>query len=163
MNASGKYGMLYTYFLEVSKDFIDTTFRKMQIVRDRQRMYQYFFQKGILKEISKFNLAEKETERFPWRKDQVVNLEKLDILLSFHIIEILGRETKKKNGGSKVLQLVEYLVSSRNYLCHLPLEELERDMSQEEFDQTWEDTTDDLMLRFNVDRSFLERCRNKIR
>ena len=94
MNTSQNYGMLY----EVLKDFIDRTFRRMQVARDDQGKYEYFLKKGLLEKISEFDLAEKKKKkkRFLWHDGRKVNLEKLDILLSLHIITILEGESKKK-------------------------------------------------------------------
>ena len=52
--------MLYAYFFEVLNDFVDRTFRRMQVARDDQGMYEYFFQKWLLEKISEFDLAEKK-------------------------------------------------------------------------------------------------------
>ena len=77
MNASRNYGMLYAYFLEVLKDFIDRTFWRMQVAKDDQNKYEYFLKKGLLEKISKFDLAERKIERFLWHDDWKLNLEKL--------------------------------------------------------------------------------------
>ena len=74
MNTSWNYRMLYAYFFEVLNDFIDRTFRRMQVARDDQDMYEYFFQKWLLEKISEFDLAEKKIERFVWHDDRKVNL-----------------------------------------------------------------------------------------
>ena len=63
MNTSQNYGMLYAYFLEVLKDFIDRTFRRMQVARDDQGKYEYFLKKGLLEKISEFDLAEKKKKK----------------------------------------------------------------------------------------------------
>ena len=59
MNTSQNYGMLY----EVLKDFIDRTFRRMQVARDDQGKYEYFLKKGLLEKISEFDLAEKKKKK----------------------------------------------------------------------------------------------------
>ena len=60
MNTNWNYRILYIYFFEVSNDFIDRTFRRMQVAIDDQGMYQYFLKKRHLEKISEFNLAEKK-------------------------------------------------------------------------------------------------------
>ena len=60
MNTSWNYRMLYIYFFEVSNDFIDRMFRRMQVARDDQGVYEYFLKKWLLEKISEFDLAEKK-------------------------------------------------------------------------------------------------------
>ena len=128
MATFGRYGILYGYFLKVCKSYVyQKVHEELEVPTDGQEMYRYLDEKiSVLYECTyKDIIVEKN---FPWyikdrllNKDKILEEECLDVAMYFKIMELLK------------IKVPPYLVSQRNYFCHIPVAALQKGMSHSTF------------------------------
>ena len=134
MGSSEKYGRLYAYFLEVCRHFL---YRKlhheMRVPQIGQEMYEFLNRRLSDKFKKIYDAVLRDSEFLSDRdrnylspENRIINVSKLDISIQIKIIRLLKAPIGRRRW--------EYIASIRNYLCHIPNEELRRNMTQQEFE-----------------------------
>ena len=155
MDTSTRYGKLYSYLLEVSKEVIYQILHDhMDVPSTSKEMYDHFKSKKILQKILEWEYLSKKQKNILLPDNEEIDLRKLDFTIYYQIYSILDGNYQKG--------LLEYLRNLRNTLCHLSLVSLRNDFSKVEFEKKWRKTTKDFEY-FSVDTDLLERCQKNIR
>ena len=146
-----RYGKLYAYFLAVAKEVIYNKLRRIGFPNEGKAMYDYLHKQICRTAINNNEYLTKPQKEVLLPKDKVIKVKSLDVALYAKIIILLGREEK----------FMKFLINKRNYLCHLSLDKLEKDLTDEDFEKDWNMATR-YFKAFNVDRELLKRCRMDI-
>ena len=129
------YGELYAYFLDVCKHYVDDKIHtKMGLSKSGQEMYeelnrqlsdQWFETYEDIIESSKFFSRKEKLNLLP--KDKIIKEKNLDGSIYLKIMLLLGE--------SKDSELISYMLTVRNKLCHMPMVCLrEEEKSQDDFE-----------------------------
>ena len=114
MDTSTRYGKLYSYCLEVSKEVIYQVLHDhMDVPSTSKEMYDHFKRKNILQKILEWEHLSKKQKNILLPDNGKINLRKLDFTIYYQIYSILDGNYQKG--------LLEYLRNLRNTLCHLSL------------------------------------------
>ena len=161
MSSSEKYGRLYAYFLEVCRHFL---YRKlhdeMQLPHIGQEMYEFLnrqlsdkFEKTYEAVLRDSEFLSDKDRNYLSPENRIINVSKLDISIQIKIIRLLKAPIGRRRW--------EYIASIRNYLCHIPNEELRRNMTQQEFESKLYRLKRNLES-VGIDRDLLNSCERNI-
>ena len=157
-----RYGKVYAYFLDVCKHYLDDKIHtKMGLSKNGQEMYEelnrqlsdkYFeTYEDIIESLKCFSRKEK---LYLLPKDKTIKENNLDSSIYLKIMLLLGE--------SKDSKLIDYMLTVRNKLCHIPMVSLrEEEMSQDDFELNLnfiKQNLEDLGIPSNL----LERCERNV-
>ena len=142
--------MLYAYFLEIAKEIIyEELHEKLKFTEETEKMYNYIQENKIEQKIKDCTDLKDIQKKIIFPENQTIELLNLDGSIYLGIINFI--EGKKFSG------LIKYMKKTRNDLCHLSAEELQNDMSQNEFAHRCKKFTFDLKY-FGIKNDLLRRC-----
>ena len=161
MDTCENYGKLYVYLLEVCRNFIEhNLYEEMGLPKDGYGMYLYLIRhlshgdNSLYQyEIKKSEFLSEREKNFLLPKNQIIQVQNLDISIHFKIIRLLDKEVPERLSRN-VLQV-------RNWLCHLSLEELRETMDQEDFNTKLQLIMQNLQDA-GIDNDLLIWCKDKI-
>ena len=154
MDACENYGKLYTYFLEVCKNFIEhNLYERMGIPKDGYGMYLYLIRHLSHRDIRHSAFLSDQEKAFLLPNNNFIQVQNLDIIIHFKIIRLLDEEVPERL-SRRVRQI-------RNWLCHLSLEELRETMEQKDFNGKLQLIIQNLE-EAGIDIELLMWCKDKI-
>ena len=161
MGSCEKYGRLYAYFLEVCRHFIYRELhQEMRVPEFGQEMYEFLNRRLSDRSNQSYEAVLRDSEFLSDRdrsylspENRIIDAKKLDISMQFKLIRLLRPHLGKRRW--------EYIAAVRNYLCHIPVEELRQTMSQQEFNSKLYWLRKDLES-FGIDRDLLNSCERNI-
>lgn len=156
MATFGRYGMLYGYFLKACKSYVyQKVHVELKVPTDGQEMYRYLDGKIS----AHYDCSYKDiivAKNFPWyikdrllNKDKILEVECLDVAMYFKIMELFE------------IKVPPYLVSQRNYFCHIPVAALQKAMSHSTFKEKLQIMKQDLE-GVGIDKKFLTEVEKQI-
>ena len=161
MGSCQDFGRLYAYFLEVCRHFIyEKLHQELGLPELGQEMYEWLIRclsehseesYKVLLDNSRF-LSE-EDRKYLSPKDRIIDTSKLDVSMHFKIMRLL----EPRQGSRRW----KYIADVRNYLCHIPVKELRRNMNEEEFSYQLFWMRKELHYA-GIDEDLLDRCERNI-
>ena len=161
MGSCADFGKLYAYFLEVCRHFIyKKLYQELRVPELGQEMYEWLnrclsehFEQSYDVVLNNSGFLSEEDRDFLLPEDRIIDTTKLDVSMHFKIMRLL----EPRQG----IRRWKYIASVRNYLCHIPVERLQQNMDQDEFNNQLFWITKELQYA-GVDENLLDRCRRNI-
>lgn len=161
MGSCEKFGRLYAYFLEVCRRFINKKLHEeMCVPKFGQEMYECLnrwlsdrFDQSYEEALRDSAFLSDEDRGYLSPENRIIEVEQFDISMHLKIIRLLEPCFGRRRW--------EYIAKVRNYLCHIPVEVLQRNMNQQEFNYQLNWLREDLEFA-GIDRELLNSCESNI-
>ena len=152
-----EYGKLYAFFLKFCLVFVgEELHERMKVPRNCQQMYNhldrqlsFWFSEPYEDIINGLNLLSKKEKKILTPRDKRLEAGELDFSIYLKIIKILG--------GAAPKGLLNYIVRLRNYLCHVPVVELQNNLDAAAFEHELLSIRQNLES-WGIDKGLLDDC-----
>lgn len=161
MGSCQDFGRLYAYFLEVCRHFIyEKLHQELGLPELGQEMYEWLnrclsehFEQSYEVVLNDSGFLSEEDRDYLSPEDRIIDTSKLDVSMHFKIMRLL----EPRQGSRRW----KYIADVRNYLCHIPVKELRRNMNEEEFSYQLFWMRKELHYA-GIDEDLLDRCERNI-
>ena len=161
MGSCEDFGKLYAYFLEVCRHFLyEKLHQQFGVPELGQEMYEWLnrclsedFEQSYEVVLNNSGFLSEEDRGFLSPENRIIDTAKLDVSMHFKIMRLL----EPRQGNRRWT----YIAKVRNYLCHIPVEELRRNMDQDQFSDALFWIRKELYY-FGIDENLLDRCQRNI-
>ena len=152
-----EYGKLYAFFLEVCLVFVgEELHQRMEVPRNCQEMHNhldrqlsFWFSEPYEDIINGLDFLSKKGKKILTPREKRLEAGELDFSIYFKIIKILG--------GAASEDLLNYIVQLRNYLCHVPVVELQKNLDEAAFEHELLSIRQNLE-KLGIDKGLLDEC-----